>query len=77
MLAGTPYYLPASLAASKLRSYMTLGVHPLAPHEDVSQWVVWARAAQPLLKPAFALTVSSVSSMADALFRCERANARL
>eukprot|EP00965_Chrysotila_dentata_P013960 463297-Pleurochrysis_carterae.AAC.1 len=69
MLAGTPYYLPASLAASKLRFYMTPGVHPLAPHDDASQWVVGARTAQPLLKPAFTLTVSSESSMADALFR--------
>eukprot|EP00965_Chrysotila_dentata_P172380 5688793-Pleurochrysis_carterae.AAC.1 len=39
--------------------------------------MVGARAAQPLLKPAFALTGSSESSMADALFRCERANVRL
>eukprot|EP00965_Chrysotila_dentata_P220736 6191966-Pleurochrysis_carterae.AAC.1 len=38
MLAGTPYYLPASLAASKLRSYMTPGVHPLTPHTDARRW---------------------------------------
>eukprot|EP00965_Chrysotila_dentata_P001713 57216-Pleurochrysis_carterae.AAC.1 len=56
---------------------MTPGVHPLAPPEGVSQWVVGARAAQPFLKPAFALTASSESSMAYALFRCQRANARL
>eukprot|EP00965_Chrysotila_dentata_P249363 6208865-Pleurochrysis_carterae.AAC.2 len=31
ILAGTPYYLPASLAASKLRSYIAPGVHSLVP----------------------------------------------
>eukprot|EP00965_Chrysotila_dentata_P003123 102137-Pleurochrysis_carterae.AAC.1 len=32
MLAGTPYYLPASLAACKLRSYITPGAHDLRSH---------------------------------------------
>eukprot|EP00965_Chrysotila_dentata_P136694 4520645-Pleurochrysis_carterae.AAC.1 len=56
---------------------MTPGVQPLAPPDDTGQWVMGTRAAQPRLKPAFALTFSSESSRADALFRCERANARL
>eukprot|EP00965_Chrysotila_dentata_P045266 1504136-Pleurochrysis_carterae.AAC.1 len=56
---------------------MTPGVHPLAPHTDARHWTVGARATQPLLKPTFALFLSPESSMADALFRCERANARL
>eukprot|EP00965_Chrysotila_dentata_P246890 6207421-Pleurochrysis_carterae.AAC.1 len=78
MLAGTPYYLPASLAASKLRSYLTPGVHhSLMPQVDAQRWAVGAREAQPVLKPAFALSLSSESSMADALIQCERANARL
>eukprot|EP00965_Chrysotila_dentata_P157087 5189798-Pleurochrysis_carterae.AAC.1 len=33
MLAGTPYHLPATLAAAKLSSYMTSGVHDL-PHSE-------------------------------------------
>eukprot|EP00965_Chrysotila_dentata_P116083 3837473-Pleurochrysis_carterae.AAC.1 len=78
MLAGTPYYLPAcSLAASKLRSYLTPGIHSLVPQMDARRWVVGARDAQPDLKPAFALSFSSESSMADALFQCKRANASL
>eukprot|EP00965_Chrysotila_dentata_P254510 6211899-Pleurochrysis_carterae.AAC.2 len=44
---------------------------------DARRWAVVARDAQPLLKPAFALSLSPESSMADALFRCENANARL
>eukprot|EP00965_Chrysotila_dentata_P044452 1478081-Pleurochrysis_carterae.AAC.1 len=58
MLAGTPYCLPASLAASKLRSYMIPGVHSLTPNTDARRWAVGARNAQPLLKPAFALSLS-------------------
>eukprot|EP00965_Chrysotila_dentata_P095182 3146466-Pleurochrysis_carterae.AAC.1 len=72
MLAGTPYYLPASLAASKLCSYMAPGGHSLAPHRDASRWAMGARVTQPLLKPAFAHSLSSETSMAE-----ERANARL
>eukprot|EP00965_Chrysotila_dentata_P057917 1920033-Pleurochrysis_carterae.AAC.1 len=36
-----------------------------------------ARALRPLLTPAFPLAFSPHDSMADALLRCERANARL
>eukprot|EP00965_Chrysotila_dentata_P072075 2381156-Pleurochrysis_carterae.AAC.1 len=44
---------------------------------DARRWVVEGRTTQPLVKPAFAHSFSSESSMADALFQCERANARL
>eukprot|EP00965_Chrysotila_dentata_P179947 5941303-Pleurochrysis_carterae.AAC.1 len=77
MFAGTPYYLPASLAASKLCSYMAKGLYSLAPQMDARRWALGARATQPLLKPAFAHSLSSETSMADALFQCERANSRL
>eukprot|EP00965_Chrysotila_dentata_P212904 6187316-Pleurochrysis_carterae.AAC.2 len=77
LLAGTPYYLPASLAASKLHSYIAPGIHTLAPQVDARRWMVGARATQSLLKPAFAHSLSSEVSMADALFQCERVNARL
>eukprot|EP00965_Chrysotila_dentata_P165476 5464632-Pleurochrysis_carterae.AAC.2 len=56
---------------------MAPGVHSLAPQMDARRWAMGARATQPLLKPAFAYALSSEVSMADALFRCERANARL
>eukprot|EP00965_Chrysotila_dentata_P140434 4642667-Pleurochrysis_carterae.AAC.1 len=59
MLVGTPYYLPASLAASKLSSYVTPGMHALAPHADDERWMVGAGATQPLLKPAFPHSLSS------------------
>eukprot|EP00965_Chrysotila_dentata_P009341 304178-Pleurochrysis_carterae.AAC.1 len=58
---------------------MTPEVHSLTPQMDAQRcWAVGACDAQPLQKPAFALSLSAESSiMADALFRCERANARL
>eukprot|EP00965_Chrysotila_dentata_P012840 424107-Pleurochrysis_carterae.AAC.1 len=59
MLAGTPYYLPASLAASRFSSYVTPEMHSLAPHQDAGRWMVGVRATQPLLKPAFPHSLSS------------------
>eukprot|EP00965_Chrysotila_dentata_P141151 4665596-Pleurochrysis_carterae.AAC.1 len=76
MLAGTPYHLPASLAAAKLRSYLTPGAHELPLSEAAQPWAVGARALRPLLAPAFPLTLDLDNSMADALLRCERVNAR-
>eukprot|EP00965_Chrysotila_dentata_P097657 3228582-Pleurochrysis_carterae.AAC.1 len=63
MLAGTPYYLPASLAASKLSSYVAPGMHFLAPHMDAGRWVVGSRATQPPLKPAFPLSLALFRSL--------------
>eukprot|EP00965_Chrysotila_dentata_P158773 5244274-Pleurochrysis_carterae.AAC.2 len=73
---GTPYHLPASLAASKLRSCMTPGVHDLASSEEAQRWTVGARALRPLLTLAFPLTIAPDDSVAGALLRCKRANAR-
>eukprot|EP00965_Chrysotila_dentata_P041919 1390628-Pleurochrysis_carterae.AAC.1 len=49
---------------------------PLAS-DDTAGWEHGSRAIQPLLKAAFPLRLSATDSMADALLRCERANARL
>eukprot|EP00965_Chrysotila_dentata_P157950 5218566-Pleurochrysis_carterae.AAC.1 len=77
MLAGTPYHLPASLAAFKLRSYMTPGVHDPPLAGDAQHWTMEARELRSLLAPTFPLALAPDDSMADALLRCERANARL
>eukprot|EP00965_Chrysotila_dentata_P056593 1877542-Pleurochrysis_carterae.AAC.1 len=77
MLAGTPYHRPAALAASKLGSYIAPAVHAPLASDDTAGWEHGARAIQPLLKAAFQLRLSAEDSMADALLRCERANARL
>eukprot|EP00965_Chrysotila_dentata_P166029 5481928-Pleurochrysis_carterae.AAC.1 len=56
---------------------MTPGVHDLPPSEAAQPWAVGARALRPLLSPVFPLTSGSGDFVADALLRCERANARL
>eukprot|EP00965_Chrysotila_dentata_P006184 201901-Pleurochrysis_carterae.AAC.2 len=53
IFVGTQYYLPAFLAASKLRSYMTPGVHDFASSEEAHHWTVAGRALRPLVTPAF------------------------
>eukprot|EP00965_Chrysotila_dentata_P157457 5201900-Pleurochrysis_carterae.AAC.1 len=56
---------------------MTPGAHDLSRSEEEQPWAVGARGLRPLLSPAFPVAFSSSDSVADALLRCERANARL
>eukprot|EP00965_Chrysotila_dentata_P254786 6211990-Pleurochrysis_carterae.AAC.6 len=56
---------------------MTPDAHKLPLSEEAQRWTVVARALRPLLTPVFLLTIAADDSMANALLRCERANARL